>query len=139
MAAGIPLQDADRWDWLIKLREEAVNRLEQGAAVVVLTCSALKSKYRDVIRIASINEHSVQVHFLFLTADKDTLIDRVSKRSANTNHFMGAKMVDSQLHDLEAVGARETDVIKIDVRGTAEQNTELATEAVESVIINPAA
>lgn len=137
MMAGIPLQDADRWDWLIKLREEAVTQLENGAAGVVLTCSALKKKYRDVIRIASINEHRVHVHFLCLTADQDTLVQRVTKRSATTDHFMGAAMVASQLKDLEPVGARETDVIEIDVRGDECQNENLAIEAVLSVV-NPA-
>jgi len=134
MSAGIPLQDADRWDWLIKLREEAVNQLEAGAAGVVLTCSALKKKYRDVIRIASINEHRVHVHFLFLTADQNTLVERVTKRSATTEHFMGAAMVASQLADLEPVGTRETDIIQIDVCGDLSENEALATDAVKNVI-----
>ena len=132
MEAKIPLQDADRWDWLINLREAAVSALENGAAGVVLTCSALKKKYRDVIRIASINEHRVHVHFLFLQADRDTLISRVGARKV---HFMGAQMVDSQLADLETPGPRETDVIPIDVRGDMMENEQLVDSAVTSVLL----
>ena len=132
MEAKIPLQDADRWDWLINLREAAVSALENGAAGVVLTCSALKKKYRDVIRIASINEHRVHVHFLFLQADRDTLISRVGARK---DHFMSAQMVDSQLADLETPGPRETDVIPIDVRGGMVENEQLVDSAVTSVLL----
>lgn len=131
MSRGIPLEDADRWDWLINLREAAVGALEGGADGVVMTCSALKKKYRDVIRIASINEHSVHVHFLCLQADRATLVNRVTNRQ---NHFMGQQMVDSQLRDLEPIGSRETDVIPIDVRGSPTQTQLLADSAVDSVL-----
>ncbi|KAK6843154.1 glucokinase [Apiospora arundinis] len=52
MRNGIPLTDADRWDWLTLLREESLRQLSKGNESVVLTCSALKRKYRDVIRVA---------------------------------------------------------------------------------------
>ena len=131
MSRNIPLEDADRWDWLINLREAAVSALENGVDGVVMTCSALKKKYRDVIRIASINEHSVHVHFLCLQADRATLIKRVGNRA---NHFMGQSMVDSQLRDLEPIGSRETDVIPIDVSGTQTANELLADQAVEKCL-----
>jgi gluconokinase len=131
MANNIPLEDADRWDWLINLREAAVSALENGASGVVMTCSALKKKYRDVIRIASINEHRVQVHFLCLQADRATLVSRVTARK---DHFMGQKMVDSQLRDLEPIGTREIDVVPIDVRGSQVDNEELAAAAVISLL-----
>jgi gluconokinase len=131
MSANIPLEDADRWDWLINLREAAVSALENGASGVVMTCSALKIKYRDVIRIASINEHRVHVNFLCLQADRATLISRVTARK---DHFMGQKMVDSQLRDLEPIGSRETDVVPIDVRGTPDEIEGLAAAAVVSLL-----
>lgn len=130
MSRGIPLEDADRWDWLINLREAAVGALENGVDGVVMTCSALKKKYRDVIRIASINEHRVHVHFLCLQADRATLIKRVTSRK---DHFMGVQMVDSQLRDFEPASNRESDVISIDVRGSETTNFGLADKAVESV------
>lgn len=131
MSANIPLEDADRWDWLINLREAAVLELENGSNGVVLTCSALKKKYRDVIRIASINQHHVQVHFLCLQADRATLVSRVTSRK---DHFMGQQMVDSQLRDLEAIDGVETDIVPIDVRGSQEENQELAAAAVVSLL-----
>jgi gluconokinase len=55
MRAGIPLENADRWDWLVSLCEAAVSALEtETDSGVVMTCSALKQNYRDVIRVASI-------------------------------------------------------------------------------------
>ncbi|PBP15520.1 glucokinase [Diplocarpon rosae] len=61
MSRGIPLTDADRWDWLIRLRTEAMARLAStGAQGVVLTCSALKRKYRDVIRVAPYYSHDLR-------------------------------------------------------------------------------
>ena len=35
MAAGIPLNDEDRWDWLILLRDQAIMKLKDGAKGVV--------------------------------------------------------------------------------------------------------
>ncbi|PQE14830.1 thermoresistant glucokinase family carbohydrate kinase protein [Rutstroemia sp. NJR-2017a WRK4] len=59
MSKGIPLTDADRWDWLTALREESLRRLTSGSDGVVLTCSALKRKYRDVIRVAPYYDRDV--------------------------------------------------------------------------------
>jgi gluconokinase len=80
MANNIPLTDADRWDWLILLRDQAVAALSTGASGVVLTCSALKRKYRDVIRVASYNDNNVLVHFIYLSATQELLLQRVHGR-----------------------------------------------------------
>jgi gluconokinase len=134
MTAKIPLEDADRWDWLISLREAALYALDSDCGGgVVMACSALKQKYRDVIRIASINEHGVSIHFICLQADRDTLSSRLVQRK---NHYMALMMVDSQLQDLEPVGQRETDVVTIDVRGSLRENEVLAAAAVNSLLSN---
>jgi len=112
MANGIALTDADRWDWLVLLRQKAVQELEHGTSGVVVTCSALKRKYRDVIRIASYNDHNVLVHFIYLKAPKEVLLARVLARKG---HFMGANMVESQFASLEEPTADETDVVTVDV------------------------
>lgn len=130
MAANIPLEDSDRWDWLINLREAALSALDDGADGIVMACSALKKKYRDVIRIASIDDRRVRVYFLCLEADRETLISRVCARK---DHFMGQKMVDSQLRDLEPIGRCEADVVSIDVRGSQQENEDLVTTAVNSL------
>lgn len=121
MANGIPLTDADRWDWLVQLRQAAVDKLspQQGSASppppppsgVVVTCSALKKKYRDVIRVAAYN-YPVYIHFIYLRADEQTLMQRVSQRQG---HYMKSNMVQSQLEMLEEPDASsEWDVLVVD-------------------------
>jgi len=131
MAAGIPLNDTDRWDWLILLREQAVDALEAGATGVVLTCSALKHKYRDVIRIASVNDHDVLVHFIYLRASEELLISRVRARQ---NHWMKDSMIRSQMEALEEPDAKEHDVLTVDVSGSKLDVEKLALAAVSQVI-----
>jgi gluconokinase len=131
MAHGIPLTDADRWDWLTRLREESLSRLEQGAQGVVLTCSALKRKYRDVIRVAPYYSHDVLVHFVYLHAPEEVLMARVQARKG---HFMGASMVHSQFGILEAPGKSETDVISVDVSGSLEEIEEEALTKIQEVV-----
>ncbi|KAI2640513.1 carbohydrate kinase [Hypomontagnella submonticulosa] len=117
MANGIPLTDADRWDWLTALREESLRQLASGAEGVVLTCSALKRKYRDVIRVAPYYSHDVVLHFIYLHAPESVLLERVGLRKG---HYMGANMVHSQFSILEPPTAEEKDVISIDVSGPME-------------------
>lgn len=117
MANGIPLTDADRWDWLITLKDAALEKLTSTNAVFV-TCSALKKKYRDVIRVANYEHPSVQVHFVFLKVDEEVLQKRVASR---VGHYMKADMVHSQMVALEEPNVEdETDVIKIDVTNDKE-------------------
>ncbi|KAI4600193.1 hypothetical protein KJ359_001296 [Pestalotiopsis sp. 9143b] len=118
MASGQPLTDSDRWDWLTVLREASLKKLAEGADGVVLTCSALKRKYRDVIRVAPYYSHDVVLHFVYLHAPEEVLIQRVGARKG---HYMGASMVHSQFSILEPPTAEETDVISIDVSSTMEE------------------
>jgi len=131
MAAGIPLNDGDRWDWLIVLREEAVNHLENGTSGVVVTCSALKKKYRDVIRLASLNDHDVIVHFIYLRASEELLLSRVRARQG---HFMKDSMVKSQFEALEEPTEKEQDVLTVDVSGSLADVEQLALTAVSQVM-----
>lgn len=118
MASNIPLTDADRWDWLILLREEAVKRLSTPPANssqlpegVIVTCSALKQKYRDVMRVATYNHPDVRIHFIYLRADEAVLMQRVNARQ---NHYMKSSMVHSQIEMLEEPDS-EWDALSIDV------------------------
>lgn len=134
MANGIPLTDADRWDWLISLRDAAVDVLSTPVAVdpkttsgddsarqlpsgVILSCSALKLKYRDVIRVAAYDHPSVRIHFIYLKADEQTLLERVNGRAS---HYMKSNMVHSQFEALEDP-SNEKDVLPVDVSGPADQ------------------
>jgi len=111
MRNGIPLNDADRWDWLTVLREESLRRLNDGAEGVIVTCSALKKKYRDVIRVATYYDASLVIHFIYLEVPEAEVLERVTKRQ---NHYMGADMVHSQFEVLERPAADETDSFIID-------------------------
>ncbi|GJN73220.1 hypothetical protein PLICBS_007296 [Purpureocillium lilacinum] len=117
MRSGVPLTDADRWDWLTALRDESMGRLNRGSEGVVVTCSALKRKYRDVIRVAAYYDHDILVHFIFLSASPEVLLERVSNRKG---HYMGANMVKSQFDILEPPAQDEHDVFSIDVSRSIE-------------------
>jgi gluconokinase len=104
MADGIPLTDADRWDWLETLREETFCSLTPGRLHAIISCSALKRKYRDVIRTAG---YYWRVHFVCLHVDTDIVRRRLVARH---NHFMGPEMVESQLEALEVPRVDERDV-----------------------------
>jgi gluconokinase len=58
MTAGEPLNDADRYPWLEKVGEWLANHCSGGVA----SCSALKRKYRDQLRV-----HCPRVEFLHLS------------------------------------------------------------------------
>ena len=90
MSQGDPLDDDDRAPWLADVGRV----LAQGSKPMVIGCSALKKKYRDMIR-AEVPE---PVHFLHLDAPKDVLVRRVSGRAG---HFMPTSLLDSQFATLE--------------------------------------
>lgn len=141
MRTGQPLTDADRWDWLILLREEALSTLlhpptttdptSSPANGVIVTCSALKRKYRDVLRIASYHHPRVRVHFVFLQASEALLLDRVRARKG---HYMKDYMVRSQFQSLETPQTDEGDVLSVDAGGTSEEVRVLAGQVVGDVM-----
>lgn len=118
MRNGTPLTDADRWDWLTVLRNESMKCINEGSEGVVVTCSALKRKYRDVIRVAAYYDHRLLIHFIYLDADEQVLLQRVQQRQG---HYMGANMVQSQFDILEIPSTDEKDIITIDVSRTLDE------------------
>jgi len=92
MRGGTPLNDADRAPWLARLHgvaAAAVDRREHA----VIACSALKQRYRDLLR-----GELRGVRFVYLKANEATLRRRLEARSG---HFAGPALVASQLADLE--------------------------------------
>jgi gluconokinase len=133
MANGVPLTDEDRWDWLITLRDAAINVLStpvssnsQLPSGVIMSCSALKLKYRDVMRVAAYDHPAVRIHFIYLKAEENTLLERVSGRES---HYMKGSMVHSQFEALEDP-TDERDVIPIDVATTPDEVQKRALDAV---------
>lgn len=137
MASNIPLDDADRWDWLILLRDQALTDLRQGAKGVIVTCSALKKKYRDVIRTARLydDDPNAAVHFVYLRVNPETLLARVAARK---NHYMKDSMVKSQLAVLEEPDRDEIERLKdveiIDSLGTVQDVLDMAAGAVDRIL-----
>jgi gluconokinase len=133
MSANIALTDADRWDWLETLRDAAVSALKGNPKLpgCVVTCSALKVKYRDVMRIAAYKNPHIRVHFVYLSASEAVLVSRVSSRQ---NHYMKPDMVQSQLKDLEAPTPDEQDVISVDVSATVWEVEEEALRKVREAV-----
>jgi gluconokinase len=92
MKAGRPLTDGDRAPWLEKVAEWVDQHLDAGSSGII-TCSALKRSYRDVI-----NRRGSGVVFVFLSAAKETIAARLSARR---DHFMPPTLLESQVADLE--------------------------------------
>jgi gluconokinase len=91
MQAGQPLSDEDRWPWLESIADWIRAHTAAGTPGVV-TCSALKKRYRDVLR-------GEGVVFVFLEGSRDRISGRLAYRNG---HFMPAALLDSQFEALEA-------------------------------------
>lgn len=96
MAAGTALSDDDRQGWLDAVAAQLRQAEPAGA---VLTCSALKRRYRDRLRAAAPNLRLVHLH-----GDAACLADRLGSRSS---HYMPASLLPSQLATLELPAADE--------------------------------
>lgn len=92
MSQGIPLEDADRVDWLKAIHEFAKTQLADRGAVIA--CSALKEKYRQTLQ-SQIDE---QVDWVYLKGSFDLIRARMQQR---TNHFMPDSLLRSQFATLE--------------------------------------
>ena len=98
MRAGTPLTDADRRPWLDEIAAWIDARSAAGSGGVI-TCSALRRRYRDRLR----GTHQ-DVYFVCLTASADVLAARLTHRRG---HFMPASLLESQLADFEPLGRDE--------------------------------
>lgn len=109
MAAGEHLADDDRGPWLCAVADWLGRRSSEGGGVV--SCSALKRSYRDLL----VNAAPTAV-FLHLHGQPDVLRERMRGRE----HFMPASLLDSQLSVLEPLKADENGVT-LDIGPSAEQ------------------
>lgn len=94
MAAGHPLNDADREPWLETLNE-LIRHWESTGGSGVLACSALKETYRRTL-VHGIATASVK--FVLLEGSKELIAERLSERKG---HYMNPKLLDSQIATLE--------------------------------------
>lgn len=98
MSAGIPLDDADRLPWLTAIARAM--REQSSLDGVVVACSSLTRRYRDVLR-----DGDPATYFVFLDGSPDILRSRVAARH---HDFMPASLLASQLATLEPLESDET-------------------------------
>jgi gluconokinase len=92
MRGGIPLTDDDRWPWLRAIGAWMDERIARGESAV-LTCSALKRSYRDMLLGGR-----PQARMVFLAADRQVLARRLAARHG---HFFPQQLLGTQFADLE--------------------------------------
>ncbi|HET9093698.1 MAG TPA: gluconokinase [Solirubrobacteraceae bacterium] len=113
MARGLPLTDADRAPWLERVArwiDAEIASRRHG----VITCSALKRAYRDVLRRPG-------VLFVHLSVPRAELEQRVSGRPG---HFMPSSLLESQLEALEPPAVDEA-AISVEATGDPGHTIEL--------------
>jgi gluconokinase len=111
MAAGIPLTDAYRADWLRAIAKRIRQAKDEGKGLVV-SCSALKRSYRALVR-----KEGGEIQLVFLRGSRELLKERLQNRKG---HFMPPSLLDSQLATLEEPTADERAIV-CDIADTPEQ------------------
>lgn len=99
MSRGEPLDDEDRHPWLATIGRW----LAEHPAGGVVSCSALRLRYRDQLR-----GHAARVEFLHLHGTHEVIARRQASRPG---HFMPASLLASQFATLEALEADERGVV----------------------------
>jgi gluconokinase len=97
MAAGIPLDDADRMPWL----DVVAARLDGATAGAVIACSALARRYRDRIRAGAPDALFVELQ---------VPAGELARRMGTREHFMPSSLLTSQLATLEHLAPDERGV-----------------------------
>ena len=108
MRSGIPLTDEDREPWLTLMANTIAEWVEQGEGGI-LSCSALKRKYRDRLR----GDYGIggPIRFIHLNGSFKMIEDRMSQRE---NHYMPPGLLTSQFATLE-LPDEEEQMISIDI------------------------
>jgi len=120
MAAGTPLDDTDREGWLLLLQRRIRHAADQDQGLV-LSCSALKRRYRDLLRAGD-----PDLFFLHLHGERELIAQRMHARS---DHFMPVALLDSQFRDLEPLQDDESG-LRVDIRHSPQS---LVDQAIEHV------
>lgn len=114
MAAGTPLDDTDREAWL-KCLQRRIAVARQAERGLVLSCSSLKRRYRDILR-----QGDPALIFIHLDGSRALIAARMQSRSG---HFMPVALLDSQFRDLEPLMADERG-LRVDIALAPEQIVE---------------
>ncbi|ACB51335.1 carbohydrate kinase, thermoresistant glucokinase [Crocosphaera subtropica ATCC 51142] len=92
MSQGIPLNDSDRLPWLLAIKS-VINENQKEDKNAVITCSALKQAYRDLLE-----QNTTDIIWIYLKGSYETFLKRLQHRS---EHFMKENMLMSQFQILE--------------------------------------
>jgi gluconokinase len=114
MAAGQPLDDTDRGPWLDTIADWITDRRDEGG---VVSCSALRRRYRDRLR-----EAAPALFFVHLDGSEELIADRLTARMS---HFMPPGLLRSQFDALEPLEPDEAGAV-IAIDGGPQQITERA-------------
>ncbi|CAN7360872.1 gluconokinase [Bosea sp. LjRoot237] len=102
MSGGIPLTDEDRKPWLAAIAAW-IDELRATGGNGIVTCSALKRAYRDVI----VGKRP-DVALVYLKGSRELIGERMAARQ---HHFMPPALLDSQFATLEEPGADENPLV----------------------------
>ncbi len=122
MSAGVPLTDVDRRHWLEQVAQWAESQLDAGTSGVI-TCSALKRSYRQII-----GRRGSGVLFIYLSG---TFAELSSRLTAREGHFMPMSLLKSQFDALEEPGPDEP-ALTVDVAPSPEVVTQQIIDALGS-------
>jgi gluconokinase len=119
MRAGEPLTDADRLPWLQAIGAWMDEQIAAGRSGVV-SCSALKRSYRDILRGPDDGRYRGELKLVYLEGDRDLIARRMAARHG---HFFPASLLDSQFRVLEPPAPDEHALV-VPVGGTPEEITD---------------
>ena len=156
MSSGHPLTDSDREPWLKLIRTTAehmaLDVLQSQSTErniikkrgVVISCSALKRRYRDVLRglvgqqennnnvTETLFSSMMKTVFVYIEGTRDVLMERMTKR---IGHFMKPSMLDKQLEALESpVHHEEEGIIVISMMDSTENQVRVAQQGLKRVL-----
>ncbi|MBP0904925.1 NADP-dependent phosphogluconate dehydrogenase [Mariniflexile gromovii] len=111
MSSGMPLNDEDRYGWLVALNQLANKQLKNNSCIIV--CSALKKSYREILSTDIQN----QVKWVHLAGSFNQIFERLNNRA---NHFMSSDLLQSQFDTLESpkealeinIGLKPEDIVE---------------------------
>jgi gluconokinase len=111
MSRGVPLTDDDRARWLRSLAARIREAKDAGTGLVI-SCSALKRSYRDILRA-----EASDLHYVFLKGERALIAERLAGRRG---HFMPLSLLDSQFATLEEPSPNENAWV-CDIRKSAQE------------------